>query len=271
MGNVRRLRDASGNDLGGYRYTAFGQTFAADAQTPSAAIDQPLRWKGRWFEENIAGGVYEMRARWWSPQLGAFLSIDGYLHQDPNSTLWSWSNQNPMVWLDPDGHAGGLVALFGGFSGFSAGGSAAAGSTASGSAVAGGGLTLGEAFPPVLIATVSAVAIVAGERGIDTLFQNAQAGQQADFAADINAFNAALAAADLPYLQASSEQGQIKGWAQELGLSPQQVGNAIERIKASAGLKPNQNVDVEPNGDVTYEGEVIGNVFDEVQDCKKKR
>jgi hypothetical protein len=45
-GNVRRLRDASGADLGGYRYTAFGQAFAADAQTPAAAIDQPLRWKG---------------------------------------------------------------------------------------------------------------------------------------------------------------------------------------------------------------------------------
>jgi hypothetical protein len=25
--------------------------------------DQPLRWKGRWFEENVAGGLYDMRAR----------------------------------------------------------------------------------------------------------------------------------------------------------------------------------------------------------------
>ena len=29
-GNVRRLRDSTGADLGGYRYTAFGQTFAAE-------------------------------------------------------------------------------------------------------------------------------------------------------------------------------------------------------------------------------------------------
>ena len=70
-GNVRRLRDASGADLGGYRSPAFGGAYPADAQTPAPAIDQALRWKGRWFE-NVAGGVYEVRARWWSPQMGAF-------------------------------------------------------------------------------------------------------------------------------------------------------------------------------------------------------
>ena len=53
-GNVRRLRDATGADLGGYRYTAFGQMETADAATPAPSFDQPLRWKGRWFE-NVAG------------------------------------------------------------------------------------------------------------------------------------------------------------------------------------------------------------------------
>jgi hypothetical protein len=48
-GNVRRLRDALGNDLGGYRYTAFGELYPADATTPAPVIDQPLQWKGRWF------------------------------------------------------------------------------------------------------------------------------------------------------------------------------------------------------------------------------
>jgi len=87
-GNVRRLRDSSGGmDLGGYRYTAFGNAFAADATTPAPSIDQPLRWKGRPFV-NVAGGLYDIRARWWSPQLGAFLTVDGYQYQDSNSTLW---------------------------------------------------------------------------------------------------------------------------------------------------------------------------------------
>ena len=108
-GNVRRLRDSTGADLGGYRYTAFGQTFAADAQTPAPTIDQPLRWKGRWFDP-AAGGVYDMRARWWSPQMGAFLSIDDFGYQDGNSTLWGWPSQNPVGLSDTSGHEAAVAA-----------------------------------------------------------------------------------------------------------------------------------------------------------------
>jgi len=102
-GNARRLRDGQGNDQGGYRYTAFGQMFSADATTPAPAISQPLQWKGRAFI-NVAGGLYDMRARFWSPQLGAFLTIDGYEYHDPHSTLWGWPGQNPLLWSDPTGH-----------------------------------------------------------------------------------------------------------------------------------------------------------------------
>jgi RHS repeat-associated protein len=112
-GNVRRLRDASGADLGGYRYTAFGQLEPADAGTPAPSVDQSLRWKGRPFL-NVVGGLYDMRARWWSPQLGSFLSIDELAYHDRNSTLWGWPRQNPMRWSDPTGHDGW-------FDGFTAG------------------------------------------------------------------------------------------------------------------------------------------------------
>jgi YD repeat-containing protein len=101
-GNVRRLRDATGADLGGYRYTAFGSSFAAEAQTPAATINQPLLWKGRPFL-NVAGGVYDMRNRWWSPQMTTFLNLDEYQYHDPNSTLWGWPGQNPVRIADPYG------------------------------------------------------------------------------------------------------------------------------------------------------------------------
>src|SRR3984957_19488087 len=71
-GNVRRLRDINGNDLGGYRYSAFGIGYPADAGTPAAAIQQPLQWKARW-ASSLAGGVYDVRARQWSPGMAAFL------------------------------------------------------------------------------------------------------------------------------------------------------------------------------------------------------
>jgi len=102
-GNVRRLRDALGDDLGGYRYTAFGEAYAADATTPAPAIDQPLMWKGRWFS-SLAGGIYDVRARQWSPGLGVFLQVDLFEMQDPNSVLWGWAGQNPVRRRDPSGH-----------------------------------------------------------------------------------------------------------------------------------------------------------------------
>ena len=102
-GNVRRLRDSSGADLGGYRYTAFGVGFPADAQAPAPAVAQPLQWKGRWYEP-VAGGVYEMRARWWSPRMGAFAQIDAFNYAAGTNSLWGWPRENPIAWSDSTGH-----------------------------------------------------------------------------------------------------------------------------------------------------------------------
>ena len=104
-GNVRRLRDPSGADLGGYRYTAFGKSYAADATTPDPAAQgavQPLRWKARWL--NPLTGLYDVRARQWSPELGAFTAIDEFVFQSMMTTLWGWPRQNPFKSKDPSGH-----------------------------------------------------------------------------------------------------------------------------------------------------------------------
>jgi YD repeat-containing protein len=96
-GNVRGLRASGGASLGGYRYSAFGQTLE-----DTSPINQPLRWKARWYSP-IAGGTYDVRARQWSPELGIFLAIDEYDFHDPNSTLWGWGMEKPLA-PDPTGH-----------------------------------------------------------------------------------------------------------------------------------------------------------------------
>ena len=101
VGNVRRLRGSAGEDLGGYRYTAFGKAYPSDATTPAAQVDQPLRWKGRWF--NARTGLYDVRARMWSPDLGAFVSGDEFALLRKDSTLWGWPGQNPLRYSDPTG------------------------------------------------------------------------------------------------------------------------------------------------------------------------
>jgi RHS repeat-associated protein len=96
-GNVRGLRASGGASLGGYRYSAFGQTLE-----DTSSITQPLRWKGRWFSP-VAGGTYDVRARQWSPELGSFLSVDEFRYHDKNSTLWGWPSMNPAHFRDSTG------------------------------------------------------------------------------------------------------------------------------------------------------------------------
>jgi RHS repeat-associated protein len=97
-GNVRGLRASGGADLGGYRFSAFGST-----KDDTATIQQPLKWKGRW-ASGVAGGIYDVRARQWAPEIGVFMSIDGYEFHEPNTTLWSWPNENPVRFNDPTGN-----------------------------------------------------------------------------------------------------------------------------------------------------------------------
>jgi RHS repeat-associated protein len=117
-GNVRRLRAPGGADLGGYRYTAFGGSIT-DATAPTAPTGVnalPVRWKGRWLMYSTGSGaglveLYDMRARWWWPQGGVFVSVDYFGYHDDRSTLWGWPGQNPLAWSDPTGHDGILDAI----------------------------------------------------------------------------------------------------------------------------------------------------------------
>jgi RHS repeat-associated protein len=101
-GNVRHLFASGGTDLGGYRYTAFGKR-GEDTTT----ITQPLRWKGRWFS-SVAGGIYDVRARQWAPEMAVFLAVDEFEFQRETSTLWGWPGTSPLRFEDPSGHYGGM-------------------------------------------------------------------------------------------------------------------------------------------------------------------
>ena len=127
LGNVRRLRggkyagdDAETrpplpSDLGGYEYLAFGKLVSGtaapeapkvpNAQGTPVAFNQPLRWQARPFIDK-AGGVYDFRARFWSPETATFLEPDEYGYLERPGTLWSWPRQNPFRWRDPSGRDG---------------------------------------------------------------------------------------------------------------------------------------------------------------------
>jgi YD repeat-containing protein len=177
-GNVRRLRAPGGADLGGYRYTAFGGSIT-DATAPTAPTGVnalPVRWKGRWLMYSTGSGaslieLYDMRARWWWPQGGVFVSVDGFGYASLRTTLWGWPGQNPFFYSDPTGHGpigafvGGVVGLVGG--------------TVGGVFLGGGAGLAGLAGGPAVLATVPAGAVFGGAAlGTAGLAAGALAGDQ---------------------------------------------------------------------------------------------
>lgn len=110
-GNVRRLRALGGADLGGYRYSAFGRQLADTVTNPDPSFglhlpNQPLRWKGMWRYAVGSTELYDARSRFWSPELGSFLSIDELEFHNPSGTFWAWPGQNPVQYADPFGFDG---------------------------------------------------------------------------------------------------------------------------------------------------------------------
>lgn len=104
-GSVLALSDTSGQLIERYRYTAFGQLTVTDA----AGVDlveqpdvpqSPWLFHGRLYEPET--GLYWMRARHYSPDLGRFLQPDP-IGIAGGANLYAYANNNPLRWFDPWG------------------------------------------------------------------------------------------------------------------------------------------------------------------------
>jgi len=99
QGNVRLLVDAVGNVVGRYDYDVFGAVRSA-----SGSASTTYRNAGH-AADDLVGLVY-MRARWYDPALGRFLSPDPRLPGAWNSQDWNryvYGRDNPMTYIDADG------------------------------------------------------------------------------------------------------------------------------------------------------------------------
>jgi hypothetical protein len=69
-------------------------------------------------------------------------------------------------------------------------------------------------------------------------------------------------------MEIRGEGKQLDRIAKDQGISRDQLRKALERIKKSAGLRGNENVDILPDGTVVdpVSGDPIGNIHDEQGD-----
>ncbi len=121
-GSIQAASDASGTIVQHYQYSAFGLLNVFDAEwtllEPAEALS-PWLYHGRLYEPET--GLYWMRARHYSPELGRFLQPDP-IGVAGGINLYAYANNNPLRWFDPwgldpvsvEGAQGGISAGGGG-------------------------------------------------------------------------------------------------------------------------------------------------------------
>ena len=101
-GNVRRIRDPLGNDLAGIATRRSGRSTPRTPTPRAVALRSRCSGRGDGLA-TLAGGIYDVRARQWSPGMGVFLQVDEFEMHDRRSTLWGWPHMNPIRTRDPSG------------------------------------------------------------------------------------------------------------------------------------------------------------------------
>jgi RHS repeat-associated protein len=104
-GSVRLLADATGSVTDTYTYDAFGMLIGSTGSTANAYLCRGEQW-----DSDVS--LYYLRARWYAPTLGRFLTADSYEGEedDPISlNAYGYAGGDPVGFDDPSGYSRGLT------------------------------------------------------------------------------------------------------------------------------------------------------------------
>ncbi|WHX59892.1 DNRLRE domain-containing protein [Peribacillus frigoritolerans] len=102
-GDVTALTDENGNVVAEYQYDAWGNVIS---QSGTMASSNPYRYAGYRFDE--ATGLYYLLSRYYDSNIGRFLTRDtfhGYVNTPLSLNQYAYSENNPVMLIDPDGHS----------------------------------------------------------------------------------------------------------------------------------------------------------------------
>lgn len=100
LGSVRALTDGTGTIVQTYRTDAFGNPDTTDTQ---GTVTQRFQYAGDERDEN---GLIFLRARYYNPSIGRFMSRDPLLNSGLGITGWNrfaYVGDNPVKFTDPSG------------------------------------------------------------------------------------------------------------------------------------------------------------------------
>jgi RHS repeat-associated protein len=106
-GSVRQLADSTGNVTDEYEYDAYGNSFTKQGTTPNVYL-----YRGEQYDPDL--GLYYLRARYYNPATGRFLSRDPEdgVPTDPASLhKYLYAGGNPVNLFDPTGKVDTIESL----------------------------------------------------------------------------------------------------------------------------------------------------------------
>lgn len=99
-GDVVQIMDESGNIVNRYSYDEWGNIVEK-----TEGISNPIRYAGEYYDEE--SGLYYLRARYYDPTIGRFITRDSYEGDISNPltiNLYTYCRNNPLIFVDPSGH-----------------------------------------------------------------------------------------------------------------------------------------------------------------------
>lgn len=91
LGSIRQAVDENGKVVASYDYDPYGNPIQSSG-------GDPYGYTGEWWENDV--GLLHLRARWYSPETGTFLSRDPIESQPP----YLYAQGNPINFTDPSGY-----------------------------------------------------------------------------------------------------------------------------------------------------------------------
>ena len=105
FGDVTHIYDANGTLHAKYIYDAWGNHQVETFTDSNIGNINPIRYRGYYYDTETK--LYYLKARYYDPETGRFISQDNVSYLDPDHVmglnLYLYCNNNPVMGYDPDG------------------------------------------------------------------------------------------------------------------------------------------------------------------------